>query len=230
MLDRLEECAAREQLKLPVAVFFGGHIGRGDNAYGVLELFASGRPFGFERRLVGGAGERAALQFISNPVRHPEWLTQGGLRVIASYGVDAPERINSLAEARVVHERFMGALPPAHVALLRGMERFAVYGDYVFSAQRAEAASLLLEDEHDDEIKRLRAGARKVVHGGGPLGSPLDEAGRINVDTGAYASGVLSAARLDGARVRVLSVDAIGPLGPTEPPPTYTVHGFPSGT
>ena len=45
-----------------------------------------------------------------------------------------------------------------------------------------------------------------MVHGHSPVERPFADRRRVAVDTGAYASGVLTAARFEGASLDVLSV------------------------
>jgi serine/threonine protein phosphatase 1 len=49
---------------------------------------------------------------------------------------------------------------------------------------------------------------RVIVHGHSPTETPQIEQGRIGVDTGAYATGVLTAVRLEGAERTILQVQA----------------------
>ena len=45
-----------------------------------------------------------------------------------------------------------------------------------------------------------------VVHGHTPLASPVRTSNRISIDTGAYATGILTAAVLEGTTCRFLQV------------------------
>jgi serine/threonine protein phosphatase 1 len=104
-------------------------------------------------------------------------------------------------------------VPETHVAFLNGLERYVELGGYAFVHAGVDAARSL-EEQTDDDLywsrDRFIASRKKfshrVVHGHTPVDRPYADDRRIAVDTGAYASGTLTAARFEGADVTFLSV------------------------
>ena len=106
-------------------------------------------------------------------------------------------------------------VPPAHLAFLEGLERYVELGGYAFVHAGIDPQRPLSE-QTDDTLywarDRFLASKRhfthRVVHGHTPSERPYEDQRRIGVDTGAYASGVLTAVRLEGEAVSFFSVSA----------------------
>jgi serine/threonine protein phosphatase 1 len=113
------------------------------------------------------------------------------------------------AEAWVkARDDFALALPADHLEFLGGLELTALYGDYVFvHAGLRPGIPLDDQSEHDllwirDEfLSASRPFEKIVVHGHTPAEEAFMGDNRIGIDTGGYATGVLTAVRLeDGER------------------------------
>lgn len=94
-------------------------------------------------------------------------------------------------------------LPSDHLAFLRGLELSAIYGDYLFvHAGVRPGVPLNRQDPEDlmwirgDFLSQPHRLDHVVVHGHTPDEEPFLGPDRINIDTGAYATGVLTAVRL----------------------------------
>src|SRR5581483_9520913 len=97
-------------------------------------------------------------------------------------------------------QAFAERVPPAHLSFLDRLEPMAVYGDYAFvHAGVRPGVALNEQDEHDllwirDEfLNETRPSEKVIVHGHTPAEAPYLDHRRIGVDTGAYATGVLTA-------------------------------------
>lgn len=216
MLDQLE---ARVEVDTrpagpPLVIFLGDYVDRGPDSVGVIELLLSGRPHGFERRYLRGNHEQAMMGFLAKPVANRQWLLQGGLETMLSYGIQPPAAVGAEDKDWIAAADALKAkLPESHLAFLNALERYVVLGDYAFVHAGVDAARSL-EDQTDDDLywsrERFIASKRrfshKVVHGHTPVDKPFADDRRIAVDTGAYASGTLTAARLEGEHVSFLPV------------------------
>lgn len=130
---------------------------------------------------------------------------------MASYGVQRPVGRAELEVWEQTRLAFRNALPPQHEQFMRRLELMAVYGDYVFvhagvrpglPLERQVAADLLwIRNDFLDKAHGLKA---TVVHGHTPVEEVFVGRQRINVDTGAYATGVLTAVRLDGGEPKII--------------------------
>jgi serine/threonine protein phosphatase 1 len=211
MLVLLEERALTEKRGdvAPVVIFLGDYVDRGPATGAVLDLLLSGRPLGYERHCLKGNHEQYMLAFMSAPLENRAWVVQGGAETLLSYGVQPPApRGAADAEWIAAAEALKAAVPAAHMDFLNGLERYVALGDYAFVHAGIDAARTLDEQTDDDLfwardrfIASKRPFSHVVVHGHTPVDRPYVDQRRIAVDTGAYASGTLTAARFEGTDV-----------------------------
>ena len=218
MLDMLEERADTERREggARSVVCLGDYVDRGPNSAAVLDLLLTRRPSGYERRYLKGNHEQSMLLFMEAPLENRAWVLQGGAETLIAYGVQPPPPVGAEdADWISVAEALKARVPEAHRAFLESLERYVALGDYAFVHAGIDAARSL-EDQTDDDLywsrDRFIASKRKfshrVVHGHTPVDKPYADQRRIAVDTGAYASGTLTAARFEGPDVAFLSVSA----------------------
>jgi len=216
MFTLLEERAERERRAWgePIVVFLGDYVDRGPNSRAVIDLMLEGRPTGYRRHCLKGNHEQAMLLFMEAPLENRAWVLQGGAETLVSYGVQPPPPVGTKDEDWTsVAAALKESVPQTHLDFLNGLERYVAYGDYAFVHAGVDAARTL-EDQTDDDLywsrDRFLASKRRfshrVVHGHTPVDRPYIDQRRIAVDTGAYASGTLTAARFEGEDVTFLSV------------------------
>ena len=198
----------------PIVIFLGDYVDRGPDSAGVLDLLLSGRPHRCECRYLRGNHEQSMMAFLAEPVSNRAWLLQGGVETLLSYGVQPPPPVAAAdAELESAAELLRARLPPAHVAFLEGLERYVALGDYAFVHAGVDAARTL-EEQTDRDLYWSRAAfiaskrpfSHRIVHGHTPVDQPYADTRRIAVDTGAYATGTLTAARFEGAAVTFRAV------------------------
>ncbi|MBL8772751.1 MAG: serine/threonine protein phosphatase [Phenylobacterium sp.] len=216
LADIVRDAEASRPAERPVVVFVGDYVDRGPDSRGAMDLVLAfaGRA-DVEAAPLRGNHEEAMLRFLDEPAFAPAWIGSWGRETLKSYGVAAPDPddVRACAEARA---RFAAAVPDAHRGFLRGLELSRTIGDYHFVhagvrpgvALAAQSPRDLMWIRHafldcDDDFGKV------VVHGHTPApGRPEVKANRINVDTGVYFTGVLTAVRLEGETRRFLQVAA----------------------
>lgn len=210
LLERLEQEPVGETA--PVLIYLGDYVDRGPDSAAVLDLLMAARPKGFERRFLLGNHEAAMLGFLEEPERFRDWLRHGGMTTLVSYGV-APPRPNSPAEAiKDAAASLKARLPAQHLEFLSRLERSIVYGDYAFVhagidpdkafTAQTDADLLWIREKF---LKSNRAHEYMIVHGHTPIDRPFHDHRRIGIDTGAYATGRLTAVKLHGEAVEFIS-------------------------
>lgn len=216
LVERMtEDFRALGRQDRPVLIMLGDYIDRGPRSAAVIDRLielsqqsAEGR---FEFRALMGNHEETLLHFLDDPMAGPSWVEYGGGETLASYGVRRPVGRAEPEAWEQARQAFRAAFPPSHEAFLRRLELMVVYGDHVFvhagvrpgvPLERQVAADLLwIRNEFLDNPHGLDA---TVVHGHTPVEEVFIGRQRINVDTGAYATGVLTAVRLDGGAPKII--------------------------
>ncbi|MEJ0058323.1 MAG: metallophosphoesterase [Terricaulis sp.] len=216
LFTQMEQDSAHSN-ETPLVVFAGDYIDRGPDSRKVIDLLLSGRPYGFERRFLMGNHERMLLDCYDEPAKARRWLNHGGFNTMRSYGVRPP----SMGAAAEVLVEALGLLrdrmSAEHQAFLRRLERYVEAGDYLFVHAGVDPSKPLAQ-QTDADLFWIRKGfldcgrqlSHRVVHGHTPVRAAGLEGSRLAIDTGAYATGVLTAARLEGAGVSFLTArDAV---------------------
>lgn len=202
----------------PIVVFLGDYVDRGPQSAAVIDLLLAGRPEGFERRFLKGNHEQAMLAFMEAPLENRAWLMLGGAETLASYGVTPPSPIAAReADWLGAAEALKAAMPAGHLAFLLGLERFVALGDYVF-VHAGVAPGRALETQTDADLfwirdrflKSRRRFPYRVVHGHTPSDTPQADGRRVGIDTGAYATGILTAARFEAGELSFFAVSDRG--------------------
>jgi serine/threonine protein phosphatase 1 len=196
----------------PLLIFLGDLIDRGPDSRGVIDrVLELKRDPRWRVRTLKGNHEEAMLLFLEDAGVGPTWAEYGGGTTLASYGVVPPRTRTEPAAWEAAREALAQKLDPGHLALLRALELSVVFGDYVFvHAGVRPGVPLDQQSEQDllwirgEFLETERACDKVVVHGHTPAEEPHRSRWRIGVDTGAYATGVLTALKLDGTEQGLL--------------------------
>jgi serine/threonine protein phosphatase 1 len=192
-----------------IQVFLGDYIDRGPSSRQVIDLL-------IERRrqsnvlFLEGNHEACALRFLRDPTVLPAWQSIGGVNTLLSYGV-LPTRGDDPESQRRVCTALHQAMPDSHRRFIGGLVLSFACGDFFFvhagvrpgvPLQRQSQRDLLwIRDDfllHEEDFGMV------VVHGHTPIYKPEIRSNRINIDTGAYATGQLTCLVLEGNSVTFL--------------------------
>lgn len=203
-------------------VFCGDYVDRGSRSRDVLDTVVwLSRQRSVESLFLKGNHEAMLLGFLDRPEQHVAWLRKDGLPTLRSYGVSIDA---ANADASHLRDALADRMPAAHLRFLERLPTLFTCGGYAFVhaglrpgvplARQSKDDCLWIRDAFLDSDHRFE---KVVVHGHSwDTDQPQLRDTRIGVDTGAYATGVLTAVRLDGATVRFLQARAGAPI-PTEP-------------
>jgi len=209
-LDRLIDA---EYSGWPV-VFLGDYVDRGEESREVLELLMSIRAdHDPPVTCLMGNHERMLLDFLDAPEEAgPRWLRNGGLQALASFGVAPPRGGNGEAAALyALRDRLTEAMGADMIAWL-GARPLTWHSGNVWAVHAAADPDLPMTEQAADTLlwghpefrRRPREDGQWVVHGHTVVEAPQMRAGRIALDTGAYATGRLSAAAISAGDVTFL--------------------------
>lgn len=194
-----------------VLVFVGDYVDRGPASRSVLNRIVTGFPM-FETVALKGNHEQMLLDFVSEPELWDVYRRIGGAETLISYGVERDLIYAPGVAPEAIRESFLAVFPQSHHDFLRSLALSYDCGDYHFvHAGVRPGVPLDLQTEEDRLWIRdqfLTAGdvfdGRVIVHGHTPKRDPENLGYRVGIDTGAYLTGRLTAAKFHGADIQFL--------------------------
>lgn len=193
-------------------VFLGDYIDRGFQSRQVIDTLLGERTKPYQSHFIKGNHEDALLSFLSDPSFGPKWAAYGGRETMISYNVKPPKSLSLNAEWEKAHDAFLRAFPTTHHRFFLNLTTAIRIGGYGFvHAGLRPGRSFEDQNDHDrmwirNEFLRDRSEFDViVVHGHTPTDHPHHDNRRINVDTGAYFTGRLTAVKLMGDEVEFIS-------------------------
>ncbi|MGR4865417.1 metallophosphoesterase family protein [Caulobacter sp. LARHSG274] len=201
-----------------VFIPLGDYVDRGPNSAGVVQALIDLQSETWIRSFpLRGNHEQMALDFLNDPERNKGWLSLGGAATLASYNV-LRDRTQKVGDWAALREAMAQAVPEAHLKFLQSLPYCAVAGDYFFVHAGVRPGRGLDEQTPEDMLwirekflREKRLGLDKViVHGHSTSMKPFVSDSRIGVDTGAYATGVLTCLRLTGGQRSLIRVSLNG--------------------
>jgi serine/threonine protein phosphatase 1 len=197
LLLRIDRHQALNPAIRPVEIFLGDYIDRGPASRDVLDRLIA-RSRARETVYLKGNHEAFVERFLHDPASLSEWRHYGALETLLSYGLEPSVNMN-FAQQTNLAAAFSQALPQSHRHFLSGLKSSFTFGDFFFvhagvrpgvplRQQREEDLLWIREDFllHEGDFGKI------VVHGHSPIREPDFRHNRINIDTGAYATGRLT--------------------------------------
>ena len=187
---------------LPVT-FLGDYVDRGEQSREVVQLLRglAGAP-GWQVICLRGNHEQMLLRFLENPERAgPQWLRNGGLQTLASYGVGAVPGLTDGAGLEELAGRFREAIGAATIKWMQALPLQAQNGNLVMVHAGIDPELPMAAQEkrsllwgHPAFLRQAPGSPLWVAHGHTIVEAPGIQDRRIALDTGAFATGKLSAA------------------------------------
>ena len=198
----------------PILIFLGDYVDRGFQSKDVIDILLSTALSPFETYFLKGNHEQAMLQFLGDPTIGPRWAEFGGAETLVSYGVQPPRTRTSIDDWRQACEDLHVQLPAEHLHFLNNLDLSVRIGDYVFvHAGVRPGVPLEAQSEQDllwireDFLQDKRPLGAVIVHGHTPATRPYRDGRRVGLDTGAYLSGKLTAARFEHDSVEFITTE-----------------------
>lgn len=209
-LERLQQkilTDAAQQHGSKWIVMLGDYVDRGPKSRGVIDELMKPMTGDIERFCLAGNHEATMLDFLGDPRLDHLWLQFGGVETLRSYGIselpDDKRRLKALVQE---------AIPASHVAFLTELPSLLAVPGLCF-VHAGVVNGVPLQRQEDKHLLWIRpkdqsgSGSDNLfltVHGHTPVRTVALSDNRLNVDTGAFMTGRLSAVRL--ARDGTISV------------------------
>lgn len=193
-----------------LTVTLGDYIDRGPASRGVLDRLIE-NPFHTQHIALKGNHEGLLEAFLADPAVGMQWRGLGGIETLHSYGVRVGDIMmgKNYAEAA---QQLRELLPATHVSFLQSLKTSYGHGKY-FLCHAGVRPGVPLGRQREDDLLWIRDEflnstmdfGKIVVHGHTPVEQPDVRANRINIDTGAFATGRLTCVVLDQQGHRFLT-------------------------
>ena len=192
-------------------IMLGDYIDRGADTRLTLDVLLA-RSRRYPSVYLKGNHEDVLLGFLRDPGRLQDWRQFGGLQTLISYGLK-PSLHPDAGEQLELARDFAAALPPEHKRLLEGLKPSYACGDYFFCHAGVRPGVALSEQREEDLLwirdEFLNSDSdfgKFIIHGHTPVRQPDLRANRLNIDTGAYATGRLTVLRMEGITLEFLDI------------------------
>ena len=211
-LEQKIQLDARQFRGRKLIIMLGDYIDRGPQSRRVVEHLMGPPPKGFLRICLAGNHEVALLSYLDGYLSREPWLGYGARETLFSYGVD-PDRLTSLyGSSEQTDKRIREAIPGSHADFLRTLPVMVCSDQFVF-VHAGIRPGIALEAQDEGDLLNIREEFfqaahrldRWVVHGHTIVDVPTLDGRRLDIDTGAFQTGRLTALRIVGRYGRLLS-------------------------
>jgi len=192
-------------------IHLGDYVDRGLQSRQVLDFLAEARATDSRMIMLAGNHDRGFVEFLAEPSIDSLFMQNGGIQTAASYGVPFDYRS---ADLEHFHAALAKAVPAEHRDFIQSCDFSATFGDYFF-CHAGIRPGIPLDRQDPDDLTWIRGEFLRytdlhpkiVVHGHTITTEPEVLANRVNIDTGACYSGILTAFAVDGPDRRLIMVE-----------------------
>jgi len=205
------DCA--EQKQPAMIIMLGDYVDRGPSSSEVVEHLLEPPDFNAKRLCLAGNHEETMLDFLTDPASNLYWLEFGGMETLFSYGLNEIDtRVSAIGQRSFMH-KLNSFIPDEHIRFLRDLPIMAQFKHHIFvhAGLRPHVALEMQTDKdliwiRDEFYNEADGFGFMIVHGHTPNKKPFVSNYRIDVDSGAYYSGQLSAAKfIDGKFAEIIT-------------------------
>lgn len=195
----------------PIVVFLGDYVDRGPGSRQAIDQLVALRG-SREAVFLKGNHEACMLEFLGDPAILPKWMQFGALETLKSYGL-TPGNYMDRKEQESLAAGFRAVLEEnGHLHFFERLRTSFVCDDFFF-VHAGVRPGVPLDRQSEDDLLWIRdeflqhAGdfEKIVVHGHTPVPQPEVRSNRINIDTGAYATGRLTCLMIERDKMKFIS-------------------------
>ena len=205
VLQQIEEMALSEKI-----ICVGDYVDRGDSSAEVLTVLKQLNETDSKGFIcLAGNHEAMLLKFIDSPSKSgSSWLKHGGLQTLASYGVAH----TNLGDFEATRDALVDAMGAPMIEWLRELPMIWTSGN-VAVVHAAAHPGLAIDEQprkillwgHPKFMQMVRTDGTWIIHGHTIVDQPSVDLGRVAIDTGAYATGRLTAVHVSPEGFKFLS-------------------------
>ena len=209
VLNHIDSDLAKAPVSNSLEIFLGDYVDRGPDSRGVLDRLVA-RNLTHRMVFLKGNHETFLSQFVSKPAILGDWQRLGGLETLMSYGLTPSINADTVTQAKLA-AALDQAMPPSHRRFLDDLKSSFTFGDFYF-VHAGVRPGISLEKQREEDLLWIRHEfllceedfGKIVVHGHTPVQQVDIRPNRINIDTGAYATGSLTCLVLEEDTIRVI--------------------------
>ncbi|RRI03015.1 serine/threonine protein phosphatase [Mesorhizobium tamadayense] len=199
-------------------IHLGDYVDRGPDSKSVIEFLIEARRRDPRNIMLAGNHDIGMLDFLAKPDPDGLFMRYGGVQTAASYGVKLSTGSSwfGRSDEALAHGNaaLVEAVPQTHIDFLRSLSFSVTFGDFFF-CHAGIRPGIPLESQSPLDLIWIRDAfhdypglyPKVIVHGHTPVPEAEVMANRVNVDTLAWQSGMLSALAVNGAEKRILMVE-----------------------
>ncbi len=203
MIEKIHDRIVQDDLHDAAVIFLGDYVDRGPHSRETIDLLLeSPARLGVDTVFLRGNHEAFAQRFLDKPHEESRWLDWGGDATVESYGIDPQDFEAGIQGQIALSDALEEAMGDAHTRFLR--EGLVTHHDEwpFFFSHAGIDRKRPPQDQPERALVHGVRGFREtggwpdsiVVHGHYITDMPDQGPRRIGLDTGAYRSGVLTAA------------------------------------
>ena len=205
-LNHIDADLASNPVRSGIQVFLGDYIDRGPASREVLDRLVA-RDRAGRSVFLKGNHENYLTGFLSNPSILEDWQRNGGLETLMSYGIMPSINANAATQAQLAADLDQ-ALPESHRRFINNLKPSFTCGDFFF-VHAGVRPGIPLTQQQEEDLLWIRQDfllyeedfSKIIVHGHTPVLQPDVRSNRINIDTGAFATGRLTCLMLEEDKV-----------------------------
>jgi serine/threonine protein phosphatase 1 len=199
-----------------VIVYLGDFIDRGRFSKEVVDFILNDKLANAEYIYLRGNHEQTLLDFLQEEDVGRSWLAYGGLATLASYNVQITKVPSKVSDFLNLQQQLRENLPASHYRFFSETRLYFSVGKYFFVhaginpfyplAKQTAEEMLWIRDEF---LNFTDWHEKIIVHGHSITDDPQLFGNRIGIDTGAFASGILTCLVLQGDKQRLLQTQPL---------------------